>query len=141
MQPFLEYDQREERILAPYALRSRHSRGREFDEPDHPYRSPFQRDRDRIVHSSAFRRLADKTQVFMNVSDYHRTRLTHTIEVVSIARTIGRALGLNEDLIEALGNLHDIGHPPFGHTGEDALRECMADVGGFSHNGFGLILV
>lgn len=141
MHPFLDPAEREERLLAPYALRSLHSRGREFDEPPHDYRLPFQRDRDRIIHSSAFRRLADKTQVFMNLSDYHRTRLTHTIEVVSIARTIGRTLGLNEDLIEALGNLHDIGHPPFGHTGEDVLRECLADVGGFSHNAFGLILV
>ncbi|PQO45659.1 HD domain-containing protein [Blastopirellula marina] len=136
----MHYSEREEQLLAPYALRSKYSRGREFDEPDHPYRSPFQRDRDRIIHSSAFRRLADKTQVFMNVSDYHRTRLTHTIEVVTIARTIGRTLGLNEELIEALGNLHDIGHPPFGHSGEDVLKECMVDCGGFSHNAFGLIL-
>lgn len=141
MQSFMNYDQREDRLLAPYGLRSRQSRGREFPDTDHPYRSPFQRDRDRIIHSSAFRRLADKTQVFMNLSDYHRTRLTHTIEVVTIARTIGRALGLNEDLIEALGHLHDIGHPPFGHTGEDVLKECMVDCGGFSHNAFGLILV
>ncbi|PQO32606.1 dNTP triphosphohydrolase [Bremerella cremea] len=141
MHSFMHYNEREERLLAPYALRSKHSRGREFDEAEHAYRSPFQRDRDRIIHSSAFRRLADKTQVFMNVSDYHRTRLTHTIEVVTIARTIGRTLGLNEELIEALGHLHDIGHPPFGHSGEDVLKECMVDCGGFSHNAFGLVLV
>lgn len=141
MHSFMHYNEREERLLAPYALRSKHSRGREFEESDHAYRSPFQRDRDRIIHSSAFRRLADKTQVFMNVSDYHRTRLTHTIEVVTIARTIGRTLGLNEELIEALGHLHDIGHPPFGHSGEDVLKECMVDCGGFSHNAFGLVLV
>ncbi len=141
MHSFLSYSEREERLLAPYALRSKQSRGREHDEADHPYRSPFQRDRDRIIHSSAFRRLADKTQVFMNISDYHRTRLTHTIEVVTIARTIGRSLGLNEELIEALGYLHDLGHPPFGHTGEDVLKECMVDCGGFSHNAFGLVLV
>lgn len=141
MHHFMNYEQREERLLAPYALRSKQSRGREHQESDQPYRSPFQRDRDRIIHSSAFRRMADKTQVFMNVSDYHRTRLTHTIEVVNVARTIGRSLGLNEELIEALGYLHDLGHPPLGHTGEEVLQECMADCGGFSHNAFGLVLV
>jgi len=135
------FEQRESVLLAPYALKSSMSRGREFPEETHPYRAPFQRDRDRIIHCTAFRRLADKTQVFMKMNDYHRTRLTHTIEVTSIARTIGRALGLNEDLIEALANLHDIGHPPFGHAGEDILKKCMNEVGGFSHNGFGLILV
>ena len=95
-------------------------------EPEHPYRGPFQRDRDRIVHSSAFRRLSGKMQVFTgDMGDYHRTRLTHTHEVASIARTIGRALRLNEDLVEALALFHDIGHPPFGHAGEDALDECL----------------
>jgi len=135
------YAERETQLLAPYALKSGQSHGRGVPEPDQSYRSPFQRDRDRIVHSSAYRRLSDKTQVFTGLGDYHRTRLTHTIEVVSIARTIGRALRLNEDLIEALAHLHDIGHPPYGHAGEDAIAECMRDVGGFSHNQFGLILV
>ena len=93
------------------------------------------------MHSAAFRRFADKTQVFTGLSDYHRTRLTHTMEVASIARTIGRALRLNEDLIEALALVHDIGHPPFGHAGEDALRELLAGEGGFSHNRYALTLV
>jgi dGTPase len=134
--------ERERVLLAPYALHSVDSRGREFAEQGHPYRGPFQRDRDRIVHSSAFRRLSGKTQVFTgDMGDYHRTRLTHTMEVASIARTIGRALGLNEDLIEALALFHDIGHPPFGHAGEDALNECLKHAGGFSHNRFALTLV
>ncbi|MCO6456833.1 MAG: dNTP triphosphohydrolase [Pirellulaceae bacterium] len=118
------------------------SLGREFPEAEHPYRGPFQRDRDRILHSASFRRLSGKMQVFTgDMGDYHRTRLTHTMEVASIARTIGRALGLNEDLIEALALMHDVGHPPFGHAGEDALDECLADEGGFSHNQFALTLV
>ncbi len=134
--------QRERVLLAPYALFSADSRGREYPEPPHPYRGPFQRDRDRILHSAAFRRLSGKTQVFTGeMGDYHRTRLTHTMEVASIARTIGRALGLNEDLIEALALFHDIGHPPFGHAGEDALHECLAGEGGFSHNRFALTIV
>ena len=108
----LTIDEREKRLLAPYAQFSAQSRGRKQAESTHPYRGPFQRDRDRIVHSAAFRRLADKTQVFTSLSDYHRTRLTHTMEVASIARTIGRTLRLNEDLIEALALVHDIGHPP-----------------------------
>lgn len=117
------------------------SRGRKHPEDEHPYRGPFQRDRDRIVHSSAFRRLSGKMQVFTGeMGDYHRTRLTHTHEVASIARTIGRALRLNEDLVEALALFHDIGHPPFGHAGEDALDECLAGCGGFSHNEFALTL-
>lgn len=134
--------EREKLILAPYAMHSAASRGRVYEEAPHPYRGPFQRDRDRVVHSSAFRRLSGKMQVFTgDRGDYHRTRLTHTMEVASIARTIGRALSLNEDLIEALALLHDIGHPPFGHAGEDALHECLADAGGFSHNRFALTIV
>ncbi len=121
--------------LAPYAMHASASAGREHPESAHPYRTPFQRDRDRIVHSSAYRRLAHKTQVFTgDRGDYHRTRLTHTLEVSSIARTIGRVLRLNEDLIEALALMHDIGHPPFGHAGEDVLDECAREVGGFNHN-------
>ncbi len=132
---------RESLLLAPYAMRSVDSRGRKYPEPDHPYRGPFQRDRDRIVHSSAYRRLSGKMQVFTgDMGDYHRTRLTHTYEVASIARTIGRALRLNEDLVEALALFHDIGHPPFGHAGEDALNECLADKGGFSHNQYALTI-
>jgi dGTPase len=128
-------EEREHALLARFAMHSRDSAGRRHPEPEHPYRSPFQRDRDRILHSSAFRRLSGKTQVFTGeMGDYHRTRLTHTFEVASIARTIGRALRLNEDLIEALALFHDIGHPPFGHAGEDALNECLAASGGFSHN-------
>ncbi len=134
--------QRELLLLAPYAMPSRASAGRKHAEPEHPYRGPFQRDRDRILHSSAFRRLSGKMQVFTGEhGDYHRTRLTHTMEVASIARTIGRALRLNEDLIEALALLHDIGHPPFGHAGEDALADCLRDEGGFSHNQFALTIV
>ncbi len=135
-------DARERRLLAPYAFPSRLTQGRRYPEPDHPYRGPFQRDRDRILHSAAFRRLSGKMQVFTGeMGDYHRTRLTHTMEVSSVARTIGRVLRLNEDLIEGLALLHDLGHPPFGHAGEDALQECLADHGGFSHNAFGLTLV
>jgi dGTPase len=133
---------REEGLLAPFAFFSRETRGRRWPEEEHSYRGPFQRDRDRILHCSAFRRLAGKTQVFTGeMGDYHRTRLTHTLEVASIARTIGRSLRLNEDLIEALAYLHDLGHPPFGHAGEDALDECLAGEGGFSHNSFALTLV
>jgi dGTPase len=126
--------------LAPYACRE--SRGRRWPEEEHPYRGPFQRDRDRVLHCSAFRRLAGKTQVFTGeLGDYPRTRLTHTLEVASIARTVGRSLRLHEDLIEALAYLHDLGHPPFGHAGEDALNECLSSEGGFSHNRFALTLV
>src|SRR5437773_1378010 len=131
--------QREGALLARYAMHSADSRGRKHAEAEHPYRGPFQRDRDRIVHSSAFRRLSGKMQVFTgDMGDYHRTRLTHTHEVASIARTIGRGLRLNEDLVEALALFHDIGHPPFGHAGEDALDECLAAHGGFSHHEFAL---
>jgi dGTPase len=127
--------ERESSLLASYAMHSVDSRGRKFSEPEQSYRSPYQRDRDRIVHSSAFRRLSGKLQVFTgDMGDYHRTRLTHTHEVASIARTIGRALRLNEDLIEALALFHDIGHPPFGHAGEHALASCLWEHGGFSHN-------
>jgi dGTPase len=137
----LTIDARERLILAPYAQFSRDTRGRKHAEEEHPYRGPYQRDRDRIVHSAAFRRLADKTQVFTGLSDYHRTRLTHTMEVASIARTVGRTLRLNEDLIEALALVHDIGHPPYGHAGEDVLAELLVDDGGFSHNRYALTLV
>jgi dGTPase len=127
--------ERELALLAPYAMHSADSSGRRFPEEPHPYRGPYQRDRDRILHSSAFRRLSYKTQVFTGeMGDYHRTRLTHTLEVSSIARTIARKLRLNEDLVEALALAHDLGHPPFGHSGEDILNECLSDHGGFSHN-------
>ena len=132
---------REKMLLAPFAMFSAQSQGRLYSEDEHPYRGPFQRDRDRILHSSAYRRLSGKMQVFTGeMGDYHRTRLTHTQEVATIARTIGRALGLNEDLIEALALMHDIGHPPYGHAGEDALNECVIDDGGFSHNQFALTI-
>jgi dGTPase len=126
---------RERLLLAPYAMHSADSRGRRHAEKRHSYRGPYQRDRDRIIHSAAFRRLSQKTQVFTgDMGDYHRTRLTHTLEVSSIARTIARALRLNEDLVEALALAHDVGHPPFGHSGEDALNECLKNDGGFNHN-------
>ena len=135
-------DAREEKLLASYAMHSKDSLGRRHPEPTHFIRGPFQRDRDRVLHSAAFRRLSGKTQVFTGQGDYHRTRLTHTMEVSSIARTIGRALHLNEDLIEALALLHDIGHPPFGHAGEEALDEVLKEGGGsFSHNQFALTIV
>jgi dGTPase len=133
---------RERMLLAPYAMHSADTKGRNHAEPAHPYRAPFQRDRDRIVHSAAYRRLSSKMQVFTGeMGDYHRTRLTHTHEVSSVARTLGRALRLNEDLVEALALAHDLGHPPFGHAGEDALAECLAAEGGFSHNQHALRLV
>lgn len=125
---------REAALLAPYAMHSSASRGRKHAEPPHAYRGPFQRDRDRITHSAAFRRLSDKTQVFTGGLGYHRTRLTHTLEVASISRTLARALALNEDLVEALALAHDLGHPPYGHAGEDALDDCLRPYGGFSHN-------
>ncbi|MCU9846396.1 deoxyguanosinetriphosphate triphosphohydrolase [Defluviimonas sp. WL0024] len=121
--------------LAPYACHPETSRGRLFPETMSTFRSPFQRDRDRIIHSSAFRRLKHKTQVFVeHEGDYYRTRLTHTIEVAQVARTIAGTLGLNVELAEAVALAHDLGHPPFGHTGEDALHELMAPYGGFDHN-------
>jgi dGTPase len=132
----------EERTLAPYALRTRMSKGRKHPEPPHSFRTLYQRDRDRIVHSSAFRRLMHKTQVHVNQpGDYHRTRLTHTLEVAQISRTLARALGLNEDLTEAIALLHDLGHPPFGHAGETTLNECMKAAGGYEHNRQGLRIV
>jgi dGTPase len=126
---------RESLTLAPWAMHAAESAGRVHPEPPHPFRSPYQRDRDRIVHSAAFRRLAHKTQVFTGYpGDYHRSRLTHTLEVTSIARTLARALALNEDLVETLALAHDIGHPPLGHAGEDTLAELLHDEGGFNHN-------
>ena len=123
-------------MLAPYAVRAEQSRGRRYAEPAHPYRNEFQRDRDRVVHARAFRRLEDKTQVFTRrYSDHFRNRLTHTIEVAQIARTIAAPLGLNADLVEALALVHDIGHPPFGHAGERALDAAMRAHGSFfDHN-------
>jgi dGTPase len=121
--------------LAPYASKPEESRGRLHPEPEHPTRSAFQRDRDRIIHSTAFRRLTHKTQVFVyHEGDHYRTRLTHSLEVAQIARTISRALGLDEDLAETLALAHDLGHTPFGHAGEEALDAEMARFGGFSHN-------
>jgi dGTPase len=121
--------------LAPYAAHGEHSRGRRHKESAPEYRSEYQRDRDRIVHSTAFRRLVYKTQVFVNhEGDLYRTRLTHSLEVAQIARTIARALKLNEELSEAICLAHDLGHTPFGHAGQDALNDCMADFGGFEHN-------
>src|SRR5437762_11239402 len=120
---------------APYASNPETSRGRLHPEPESDMRSPFQRDRDRIIHATAFRRLKHKTQVFVyHEGDHYRTRLTHSLEVAQIARTIARALGLEEDLAEALGLAHDLGHTPFGHAGEEALDVEMAPFGGFSHN-------
>src|SRR5713101_913237 len=120
---------------APYASNPEASRGRLHPEPEHEMRSPFQRDRDRILHSTAFRRLKHKTQVFVfHEGDHYRTRLTHSLEVAQIARTISRALGLDEDLAETLALAHDLGHTPFGHAGEEALNVEMARFGGFSHN-------
>src|SRR3954466_628144 len=125
----------EARVLAPFAQKSGDARGREFPEPRHAYRTEFQRDRARIIHSRAFRRLEYKTQVFLNgTGDHLRTRLTHSIEVASISRTIARALSLNEDLAEAIALAHDLGHSPFGHSGEEMLAECMRGNGGFEHN-------
>ncbi len=119
----------------PYASDPCQSRGRQHPEAISTFRSPFQRDRDRIIHSSAFRRLKHKTQVFVeHEGDYYRTRLTHSIEVAQVARTVAGALGLNEELAEAVALAHDLGHPPFGHTGEDALHVLMAPYGGFDHN-------
>jgi dGTPase len=129
----MEADER--RFLAPFAQKSGDSRGRNYPEPSHAYRTEFQRDRARIIHSRAFRRLEYKTQVFLNgTGDHLRTRLTHSIEVASISRTIARALSLNEDLAEAIALAHDLGHSPFGHSGEEMLAECMSEHGGFEHN-------
>lgn len=125
----------EAKTLASYAMKSRDSRGRMFAEKEHAYRTAFQRDRDRIIHSTAFRRLEYKTQVFVNhEGDYYRTRLTHSLEASQIARTIAHALRLNGDLVETITLAHDLGHTPFGHAGEDELRELMKNHEGFDHN-------
>ena len=125
----------EDQILAPYGIRSMNSRGRKYSDVEPEYRTRFQRDRDRVLHTTAFRRLEYKTQVFIiDEGDYYRTRLTHTLEVSQVGRTIARALGANEDLTEAICLAHDLGHPPFGHSGEAALSRLMSDFGGFNHN-------
>ncbi len=125
----------ESQTLASYANKSAESRGRMQKEDEHPYRTAFSRDRDRIVHTSAFRRLEYKTQVFVNhEGDYYRTRLTHTLEVAQIGRTIAQALGVNETLTETICIAHDLGHTPFGHSGQDVMAELMRDAGGFEHN-------
>src|SRR6201984_2247444 len=130
------------RPLAPYASKPEETRGRLHPEPEHSMRSPFQRDRDRIIHSTAFRRLTHKTQVFVyHEGDHYRTRLTHSLEVAQIARTLARALGLNEDLAETVALAHDLGHTPFGHAGERTLDRLMAPYGGFDHNSQSLRIV
>lgn len=130
-----ELERIEALTLAPYAVKSAASRGRQYPEPEAPYRTAFQRDRERILHTTAFRRLQGKTQVFVATEgDYYRTRITHTLEVAQIGRTIARALGANEDLVEGICLAHDLGHPPFGHAGERALNALMAAEGGFDHN-------
>src|SRR5210317_1528912 len=129
-------------MTASFASNPQDSRGRLFDEQESAFRSCFQRDRDRIIHSSAFRRLKHKTQVFVeHEGDYFRTRLTHSIEVAQVARTISGALGLNSELTEAIALAHDLGHTPFGHTGEDALDLMMKPYGGFDHNAQALRIV
>lgn len=131
----MHLEELEDRSLAPYALRNRDSRGRVHPDHEPAYRTPFQRDRDRIIHTTAFRRLEYKTQVFViSEGDYYRTRLTHTLEVTQIGRTVARALGVNEDLTEAICLGHDLGHPAFGHSGERTLNELMSGYGGFDHN-------
>ncbi len=130
-----ELQRREDVELAPYALRSAQSQGRRYDEAEDPYRTAFQRDRDRIIHSTAYRRLGNKTQVFISFEgEHYRTRLTHTEEATQIAVTVARALGANADLAEAISRAHDLGHAPFGHAGEDALAAKMDGYGGFEHN-------
>jgi dGTPase len=130
-----ELEHIENQTLSPYAQKSSQSRGRQYSEAEHSYRTAFQRDRDRVIHSSAFRRLQYKTQVFVNhEGDYYRTRITHTMEVAQIARSIARSLGLNQDLTEAIALAHDLGHTPFGHSGEKVLNEIMRNDGGFEHN-------
>jgi dGTPase len=125
----------ESNTLAPFAVKSGESQGRQYPEEEHQYRTRFQRDRDRIIHTSAFRRLEYKTQVFVyHEGDYYRTRLTHSLEVAQIARSICKSLQLNEDLAESVALSHDLGHPPFGHTGQDVLNRLMKDHGGFEHN-------
>lgn len=131
--PDIEADER--RLLAPYAAKAAETRGRVFPAEEHPLRTAYQRDRDRIVHCNAFRRMEYKTQVFLpHEGDHFRTRLTHTMEVAQITRTVARCLRINEDLAEAIALVHDVGHTPFGHAGEDILNELLADCGGFNHN-------
>ncbi len=137
-----QQEEKEEKILAPYAVCASRSRGRLYPEEEHPYRTCFQRDRDRIIHGVAFRRLEYKTQVFINKEgDHYRTRLTHTLEVAQISRTLARMLCVNEDLSEAHALAHDLGHPPFGHAGERILHERMEEHGGFEHNAQALRIV
>lgn len=137
-----QLENNEKQFLAPYAMLNANSRGRKFSELKHRLRTDFQRDRDRIIHCSAFRRLEYKTQVFVNhEGDNYRTRLTHTIEVVQISRTISRSLRLNDDLTEAIALAHDLGHTPFGHSGEEALNDLMKKYGGFEHNNQSLRIV
>ena len=142
MQEREQMEAREDGSLAAYAMRSAASRGRAHPQPEHANRTAYQRDRERIIHSSAFRRLQYKTQVYVNhEGDHYRTRLTHTMEVAQIARAVARILNVNEDLTEAVALAHDLGHTPFGHSGEDALRELMKEHGGFEHNIHGLRVV
>jgi dGTPase len=130
-----QLEQGERRSLASYGMASAATRGRHFPEQEAPYRTAFQRDRERVLHTTAFRRLQGKTQVFVvTEGDYYRTRITHTLEVAQIGRTLARALGANEDLVEGICLAHDLGHPPFGHAGEHRLNELMAEHGGFNHN-------
>ncbi len=135
-------EEQELEILAPHAMASKYTRGRAYEEDEHPYRTIYQKDRDRIIHTTAFRRLEYKTQVLIiTEGDYYRTRLTHTIEVAQIGRTIARVLQANEDLTEAICLAHDLGHGPFGHSGEDTLNDLMAEWGGFDHNHQGLRII
>lgn len=137
-----DIEEKESKLLAPYAMRSKDTKGRRYPEAEPKYRSCYQRDRDRVIHSAAFRKLEYKTQVFVNhEGDYYRTRLTHTLEVSQIARSIARVMTLNEDLVESIALSHDIGHPPFGHAGEETLGHLMKDRGGFDHNLQGLRVV
>lgn len=137
-----DIEEKESKLLAPYAMRSKDTKGRRYPEAQPKYRSCYQRDRDRVIHSAAFRKLEYKTQVFVNhEGDYYRTRLTHTLEVSQIARSIARVMTLNEDLVESIALSHDIGHPPFGHAGEETLGHLMKDRGGFDHNLQGLRVV
>ncbi len=137
-----QLEQQEFETLAPYGTKSAESRGRVYPDEEHPYRTAFQRDRDRIIHTTAFRRMEYKTQVFViTEGDYYRTRMTHSLEVAQIGRTLARALGANEDLTEAICLVHDIGHTPFGHSGEYTMRRLMADFGGFNHQAQSLRVV